>query len=127
MDLLVIDVVGDQRPEVLALGAAVGRGQGKLAVGGVEQHVDRRHRLFEQFSYGAAHGRCHRCLLWAECGRGWLRMWSKTLPVMAADGPSSPGPSPRQRIRSTVFEDGLDQQLAEAKVPRVPELLDPER
>jgi len=59
MDLLVVNVVGDQRPDVLALGAPVRWRHRELTVRRFEQRVHRRHRLLQQFPHRSAHGRCH--------------------------------------------------------------------
>jgi hypothetical protein len=59
MDLLVIDVVRQERPHVFPLGAGVRRGHRQLALGCREQRVDRRHGLLEKLTNRTAHSCRH--------------------------------------------------------------------
>src|SRR5262249_38981440 len=70
VDLLVVDVVRDQGPGVLPLCTPMRRRHRKLAIGRLEQRIDRDHRLLQQLADRSTHGGGHRCLLWAAAP--WL-------------------------------------------------------
>src|SRR5262245_59880692 len=66
MNLFVIDVIGQQGPDVFSLGTGVRRGHRQLTISRREQGLDRRHRLLEELTNCTAHGCRHVCLRLAD-------------------------------------------------------------
>src|ERR1700687_2563140 len=72
MDLLVIDVIGNQPPQIVPLRACVRRRHRQLGVGSLEQSVHRSHGLRHQLADCLSDRRGHVRLLWGLAG-GWLK------------------------------------------------------
>jgi len=66
MDLFVVDVIRQQCPDILPLGASVRRGHRQLTISRREQGVDRRHRLLEELTNRVSNGCRHVSLRWAD-------------------------------------------------------------
>jgi len=57
MDLLVIDVVRDQGPDILSMCTRVRRRHRELALRRLEQHIHRPDGLLQQFAHRSPYGR----------------------------------------------------------------------